>query len=635
MTTPITYDDIIEKSSLDQDQFDYLVKNVDAGWDHGSLNLIRTIQAPMSAGKTYTLSRATMPLTACNDSTVSIVMYVAPRNELVDPFLKKISELYEYQDLQCKDGTIKTMHVYDSSKIKDLLNDIELAAIRGKSAKQVIGNRVIFAAVSIQWLSGENVFSKIESTLPVDLVVIDEAHIGLQIGEYTRGIVNPDSGRYLPEEFVQTWKPMAEKLAKKGTKTLLMSATLSPSQLSETNGGKDTFYFLGSMPKREINQCFPSVHYETDAEKLQKNFESFFKKRIKKTQQLISAIDKDTWEAAQKINIVPLLGRALVKAGRKGATNGISLFDNNQKLHDELRNYVKTLSKPSIFTVTTSDFSKYEKISTVYFKEEFLERGKELPDVVEKLNDPINGMNPAVLAVIEMGTVGINILDIDTIVYLTIPNNPGEVTASQVQAMGRGNRFPFIGMRSHEQMRQLINSLNISLSQKYALAQYVVHKCETHIFAVKTGLMVSAYNDFSDSTMNSDQGLVYYMGHMTSASPAYVKPKINTSFPTTSYSMSYDASALNRLFKKKHCECCPVIDEKGTTTCEQQVRTQLEKDKGPIPDDVWGETWFGVLQLHHKDVNHNNYDLSNLITECPNMHMGITILDKHFNKRYN
>ena len=229
-----------------------------------------------------------------------------------------------------------------------------------------------------------------------------------------------------------------------------------------------------------------------------------------------------------------------------------------------------------------------------------------------------------------MGTVGINVLDIDTVLYLTISTNPGEVVSSQVQTMGRGNRFPFKGMRGHEQMRQQINSLNIPLTQKYALSQYVVHKCETHIFTVRTSFMETAYEEYAENTMTHDEGLQYYMSHMTPDSYPYIKP-----IAKPHCGWNYDASALNRTYKKYHCEYCKIIDQKGTTECEQLARTEMEKAKGQYDDSIWADIWFKVLQVHHKDGNHLNYDLTNLITTCPNMHMTTTIIEGHAKNRYN
>jgi hypothetical protein len=226
-------------------------------------------------------------------------------------------------------------------------------------------------------------------------------------------------------------------------------------------------------------------------------------------------------------------------------------------------------------------------------------------------------MSPAVLAVIEMGTVGISIYDIDSVVYLTVPKNPGEVVASQVQTMGRGNRFPFKGMRGHDQMREQINSLNISLQQKYMLAQYVVHKCETHIFAVRNTLMDIAYTEYAMDTMPADEGLQYYMGFMSPASPAYVKQVAKPRM-----SLSYDASALNRLYKRHYCEACTAAGSIDTATqkslCEVNARKVREFERGEkFTDDEWADTWFHTLVLDHNSGNRNDYSLQNLVTRCP------------------
>lgn len=627
MTTPLTFDDILSDASLDQDQYDYLLTNILSAWDTGPGFLIRTLTAPMSAGKTYAIGRATIPCLAQQNPSANVFMYSSPRGDLTKIFYQDMVDYLDFKDVKCVNGEVKAFVVYDGEAMSALLDDIEKAAKRGKTAKQVIGNMVIVLSVTIQWFMTHK--QRMNKLLKIDYAFFDEAHIGLQIGEVTQGMVNPDSGRYLPSDYDPSWKPMAEELARNGTKVLAISATLSKSQLARTPGGANTFLPLPEMPKREEKQSFPKAHFANDVYSVLDKFKTFHHTRLAETLQLISAIEEKTWEEAEKINIFPLLGRVLTKAGQKGATTGISLFDDNKWLHDELRDHVKSLSNPGIFAVTTSNYIKFEKIVSSYYKPEKVDNKRKLEHVIEKLNDPINGMYPAVLSVMNMGNVGISILDIDCVVYLTSPNNPGEVVASQVQTMGRGNRFPFKGMRSHEQMRQLINSLNISLSQKYALAQYVVHKCETHIFAVRTSLMEQAYFEYSKKTMTFDEGLQYYMSHFTPSSPSYTKP-----IAKPSYKLKYDASALNSTYKKQHCECCEVIDDIGTTTCERDIRANLEKRKGPMTDEVWNKVWFKVLNLHHDDVNHHNYNPDNLITACPNMHMAISIIEDHANKRY-
>jgi hypothetical protein len=385
------------------------------------------------------------------------------------------------------------------------------------------------------------------------------------------------------------------------------------------------------MPKREEKQTFTKAHFSSTLDEVFSAFKTFQLTRLDETRLLINAIDKKTWEIAEQINVFPMLGRALVKAGRANATNGLSLLGDDSTLHDDLRNQTRRLPNSSIFTVSTSDRTNYEQIVNVNFKEAYIDKKRGLEHIIEKLNDPTDYMNPAILAVIEMGTVGISIYDIDTVVYLSIPKNPGEVVASQVQTMGRGNRFPFKGMRSHDQMREQINSLPISLTQKYALARYVAHKCETHIFAVRTSLMIAAYEEYSTCTKTPDDGLQYYMSFMTPASPAFVKK-----IASPRHKLGYDASELNSTYKKLKCECCKVVNQDtGETMCEQLARENIEKMKGPIADMEWNEFWFKVLHLHHKDVNHFNYNPDNLITLCPNMHMIITIFEDHATKRYN
>ena len=247
---------------------------------------------------------------------------------------------------------------------------------------------------------------------------------------------------------------------------------------------------------------------------------------------------------------------------------------------------------------------------------------------MDLLNDPITNMYDGGLGVISTGTAGMNVHRFDTVVYLSDPQNPSEIVDSQIQTFGRIMRFPFLGMRSHADMREKINNLDITLSEKYLLCQYVVYKCLNHVFYVDSQLMDIAVNEFCEETMTEEGGNAYYISHMTSGS-SHHSPSL-----TPTMSLKYDASALNATYKKQHCECCEVVDTKGTTTCERDARINLEKKEGPMTDEKWAKVWHKVLHLHHNDVDHFNYDPANLITACPNMHMGITIIEEHALNRY-
>jgi hypothetical protein len=248
---------------------------------------------------------------------------------------------------------------------------------------------------------------------------------------------------------------------------------------------------------------------------------------------------------------------------------------------------------------------------------------------MDVLNDPANNMYDGGLGVINTGTAGMNVHRFDTVVYLSNPQNLSDITDSQVQTFGRIMRFPFLGMRSHADMREKINALDISLAEKYLLCEYVVYKCLNHVFYVDAQLMNIAVDEFCEVTMTQEGGTAYYISHMTSGSSHH------TNSIAPSVGLSYDASALNATYKKQHCECCDVVDDKGTTTCERDARANLEKIEGVMTDEKWSDVWFKVLHLHHKDVDHFNYDPANLVTACPNMHMGITIIEEHATKRYN
>jgi len=318
-----------------------------------------------------------------------------------------------------------------------------------------------------------------------------------------------------------------------------------------------------------------------------------------------------------------------VKGGAENALRSIPFFVRSfplgDTLYNDLWNFHRSLNSDSIFAINTSQYVSLEKKGNINYMRQNV---KDLNDIMEVLNNPVNNMYDGGLGVINTGTAGMNVHRLDTVVYLSDPHNLSDIADSQIQTFGRIMRFPFLGMRSHADMREKINNLDISLSEKYLLCRYVVYKCLNHVFYVDAPLMNVAVTDFCEVTMTHDGGTAYYIGHMTASTSHH-----SVSLAPT-MSLKYDASALNATYKKQHCECCEVIDTNGTTTCERDARVNLEKIEGTMTDEKWTDVWFKVLHLHHNDVNHNNYDPANLITACPNMHMGITIIGDHANKRY-
>jgi hypothetical protein len=172
-------------------------------------------------------------------------------------------------------------------------------------------------------------------------------------------------------------------------------------------------------------------------------------------------------------------------------------------------------------------------------------------------------------------------------------------------------------------MRQLINSLNVSLSQKYALAQYVVHKCETHIFAVRTSLMEEAYFQYSKNTMTFDEGLQYYMSYFTLSSPSYTKLVAKPS-----YKLQYDANKLNQEYKESQCSACPKQPDTNIPLCEIVTRISVESRLGKLSDDAWKGIAIRMVQLNHLKDGRYDYSPNNLETVCANVHAAITEVNK-------
>ena len=135
----------------------------------------------MSAGKTYTLGRATIPALIHANPAASVFAYSSPRGDITKVFCQDNDDYLSFTDIACVDGTIKQVIVKDGAEMSALLDDLAKAAKRGKTSAQYLGNTVIVMSVTIQWL--EKNIKRIKKLLPIDFAFFDEAHIGLQIGE--------------------------------------------------------------------------------------------------------------------------------------------------------------------------------------------------------------------------------------------------------------------------------------------------------------------------------------------------------------------------------------------------------------------------------------------------------------------
>jgi len=619
----LTIQDILTNATLDIDQNKYLYDNVLTAWDSGSADLIRMLESPMNSGKTTTMLMATVWAEVYKNPNRNLILYVAPRKELIKDAIKKVEANFDNKNLRCSDDSVKAISVYTQDVFSDY---ITLTKIHKKSSYTIPSTEIVFAAVSIQWLTDPINLANVLKFNP-GFIYSDEPHIGLKIADASSMIV--DAGRRPSIWFDPVWLPAMISLAKEGHKVLGSTATTSASQAGDTDSGKKIFKPLPVMPKRDFKTCFPVMHPNNDVYTVYDDFKEFWPMHLQKTRDLINMISVDTWSKAAAINVVPCMPLFFVKGGAENAQRSIPFFVHSLRLNDTLYNnlwkFHRSLNSDSIFSINTSEFVELEKKGNVNYMRQNV---KDLNDIMEVLNDPVNNMYDGGLGVINTGTAGMNVHRFDTVVYLSDPQNLSDIADSQVQTFGRIMRFPFVGMRSHADMREKINKLDISLSEKYLLCQYVVYKCLNHVFYVDSNLMNVAVNEFCDNTMTQEGGTAYYISNMTSGSSHH-----SQSFAPT-MSMKYDASALNSTYKKQHCQCCDVIDTVGTTTCERDARANLEKTEGPMTDEGWSNVWFKVLHLHHDDVNHHNYDPANLITACPNMHMGITIIGDHANKRY-
>jgi hypothetical protein len=605
---PLTIKQIVDRATLDSDQLHYLYDVVLHQLSTATGKTV-ILPAPMGSGKSHTLFNATIFGAIHDEPDLRLVLIVNPREELkssVSDNLKYFSD----KQLVCVDGSEKYIAVDNQENFADRLR----ALSRVRAAKRDDPTEVVIASVSIQWLT--NHYNDILKLFTYGLVMYDEVHVGLKIA--SKNSIWEDSGLYPSKAFKQKWVPIMNEFATSGWKCLGITATPSASHQGLTIDGLQKFEVITDvMPKRREKNCFPKMHWFETLEDVYNGYKEFWSKHLTETEKLISSIDADTWDKAKEIKIFPKMPISLVKAGSINASNSISLWSNRQgyfgynknaTLVNDLKAYSRALGKPNMFAVNSSECKYFEKLKNSYY---ITKHGYQLSDVIDEFNDDTNALHSAILPVINTGIVGVNIPRLTTLAYLSDPKNPGEIVDSQIQTLGRLNRFIVSGMRSHEEMRDQINSLDISVSQKIALCQYMVHFSTNHIFAIDTELMHNAVFEYVEDTFTPDEGLSYYIGAMTAHSPTFKKPH---------FSMGFNPGSLNQQYKKDYCEHCTrlgLVNEHGVTYCKILGRV-LSEDiaKCKFSDEEFEQLWKKALKLDHINSRRDDNRPENHCTRC-------------------
>jgi len=605
---PLTIKQIVDRATLDSDQLHYLYDVVLHQLSTATGKTV-ILPAPMGSGKSHTLFNATIFGAIHDEPDLRLVLIVNPREELkssVSDNLKYFSD----KQLVCVDGSEKYIAVDNQENFADRLR----ALSRVRAAKRDDPTEVVIASVSIQWLTNHH--NDIRKLFTYGLVIYDEVHVGLKIA--SKNSMYEDAGRYPSKAFKQKWVPIMNEFATSGWKCLGITATPSASHQGLTIDGLQKFEVITDvMPKRREKNCFPKMHWFETLEDVYNGYKEFWSKHLTETEKLISNIDADTWDKAKEIKIFPKMPISLVKAGSINASNSISLLSNSQgyfgynknaTLVNDLQAYSRALGKPNMFAVNSSEHKYFEKLKNSYY---ITKHGYQLSDVIDEFNDDTNTLHSAILPVINTGIVGVNIPRLTTLAYLSDPKNPGEIVDSQIQTLGRLNRFIVSGMRSHEEMRDQLNSLDISVSQKIALCQYMVHFSTNHIFAIDTELMHNAVFEYVEDTFTPDEGLAYYIGAMTAHSPTFKKPH---------FGMGFNPGSLNQQYKKDYCEHCTrlgLVNEHGVTYCKILGRV-LSEDiaKCKFSDEEFEQLWKKALKLDHINSRRDDNRPENHCTRC-------------------
>jgi hypothetical protein len=613
----------------------YLHDNLFASIDKSVLTndrRITMVPAGTNAGKSTVITKITIPTMIERDSKASTIIFTSPDSGCVQGPYKKFKIEWDGKQIKCNDGTVKTIRAMN----KDEVN----LAFKAKtdSASDIV--EVWF--VSTQWLRGifgeyydKNYaivrdFANIGIPVP-DYVIVDEIHFGM--GTINRDTIFHDQGRN-NKNFDPKWLPTIFGMAVAGARIIGYTGTATLSQRGGTTLGADVFISIDKMPENKNTSVFAEVcpvvpeisanYISQDVANVYELSKINYESMVIKCLGFFRDIDKDTWDKASKVDIVPIMVGGFFKFGRVDATKSVPLNHNpysTQKRGKKANFYNYMLGLRGDAGVTTSDekvYATYNK-TKAKFDSHFYENAY---SVIESANWQPNTMRPLGVAVNMLGNMGWDIPRIKQIAFLGYPSAKN-VHLMQLQTMARAKRL-VCGVYDHTDKAKQIAELDISKEQKVLLAKYVVFVNTAHVvFSDYVPLLNKAYSEFRKDMHTPAEGLELYLNIIETHVPVNKNnvTKLNrTKAPR--YAEGYIAGSLNQTYKKHHCEACmaagSIDSTTGKTLCEVSARKVREFERGTVFSDIeWDDTWFHTLALDHKNGNRNDYSPDNLITRCP------------------
>ena len=432
-----------------------------------------------------------------------------------------------------------------------------------------------------------------------DLMIFDEAHGWVGTSGPDDTLV--DRGAYLRGFDPKFFKKISRYFSY--CPWLLVSATPTKSQRGFTQYGLDNYLVLPPLVLDKMEQ--PAVQFVVtgdylDATDLQ---QKSAKEKSLRVERYLNAIADETWEAMAgviyKCNIASML-----KFARNGSSNGITW-------EDCIDSYNTYQSKWSIVFNSISAEKTYGG-RTLRSMHEGVKLANENPEQVVSLN------------VVDSGDTGMDLARMRSLGMGRVPS--GKDSSNNInnfrQLVGRIMRMMFF--RDHTKFIDFVQRLAISDEQKYLVAAYYIEMNCSEVFVCQRHPALAEVRQQVEETTYRHDELSQLILNSLFDDPDQMQDEYGI-FISSSSILVNDAY---KKFRKDHCEVCEVVD--GETVCYTAAKTSLENDGYDFTKDEWQK----VLHVHHKDGNHFNNEPENLVTVCPNYHMGLTILEQDYLNRY-
>jgi hypothetical protein len=571
---------------------------------------ITIVPAGTNAGKSTVITKITIPYAIYRDSSVNCIVFTSPDSGCVDGPYKKFHAEWNGKNIQCIDGTIKTIR----ARRKD---EIKLSwSINEKTPSDIVD--VWF--VSTQWLGTiwgdyRDPYLVVKSIGVPQVVFVDEIHFGM--GSIDATTIFEDQGRN-NANFDPKWLPTIYGMAVAGSRVLGYTGTATKSQQGKTTLGPTVFQSLPAMPENKNTSVFADVlplktelHSYTYRGELLNTYDLSkisYELTVSKCDAFFNKIDNDTWEKAMEIGIDKIMPGAFFKFGREDATKSIPLYTTRGRRNDFLSFGDELDAHVGIVTSNEKTYTKpNHKI-----------RCKEAYGVISNSNGLPNLVNPLLLAVIMQGNMGWDIPRLKQISFLGYPSAKN-VHLMQMQTMARAKRL-VCGVYDHTDKAREIAELDISKEQMVLLAEYVVFVNTVNIVIPNDcDLLDDAYDEFRQNMHTPKEGLNLYLDIINTHVPVSKKNNV-TKVTKPHFHMGYNPGSQNQMNKKDYCEHCTdlgLVTATGETLCSVIGRVQANDIAERIlTDEEFKEYWKGQLKLDHLNGIRTDNRPENLYTRC-------------------